>query len=234
MENGGYSVYLYSPTGDDPMGKLLSLDNPFFQAMERVADFFILNILTIVCSIPLITAGAAFAAHYKVMQNLVMDSEQPIGKSYFRAFAQSFKQATALWLMTVLAAALIVVDVILTYLYLDGLAVTIYVLLGVIGVVAFGTAGYAFALIARYENSLKEHLRNSLILAVGNLPRTLLMLLVYAIPLLMALLSLPLFLNTLIIWATFGISIILYLQARIIKPVFLMLEKTEDNSEESL
>ena len=46
--------------------------------------------------------------------------------------------------------------------------------------------------------------------------------------------TLPLFLNTLIIWATVGISIIVYLQARILKPVFLMLEQTDADGEDSL
>lgn len=216
------------------MGKIFSLDSPYVHAMERVADFFILNILTIICSIPLFTLGAAVTAHHKVMQDFVLDSEQPVGKTYFRAFAENFKQATVLWLITALAIGLIALDVFLIYIYMDGLAQILYVLLAVIGVVAFGTAAYAFPLIARYENTLKAHLRNSMILAVGNLPRTVLMLLVYAIPLLMALLSLAFFLNTLMIWATFGISLIIYLQARIIRPVFLMLEQTDADSEDSV
>jgi len=227
-------VQLHQPIGDNPMGKLFSLDSPFFRAMERVADFFILNILTILCSLPFFTAGAALTAHHKVMQNLVMDEEQPICKTYFRAFAGNFKQATALWLMTAVWIAFVVVDVILIYLYLDGLQLLLYALLAVIGVVVFGTACYAFALIARYENPLKTHLRNSLILAVGNLPKTVLMLLVYGIPLILAVFSLPLFLNTLIIWATFGFSIIIFLQARIIKSVFMMLEHTDTDDGESL
>ena len=216
------------------MGKLFSLDSPFFRAMERVADFFILNILTILCSMPVFTAGAALTAHHKVMQSFVMDEEQSICKTYFRAFASNFKQATALWMITVALIAFFVVDIILIYLYLDGLQLLLYALLAAIGVVAFGTACYAFPLIARYENSLKVHLHNSLVLAVGNLPRTVLMLLVYGIPLILAVFSLALFLNTLILWATFGFSIIIFLQAQIIKPVFVMLEHTNTVDGESL
>ena len=209
------------------MGKIFNLDSPFFRFMERVADFFILNILTILCSIPVLTVGAALTAHHKAMQNLVMDFEQPILKSYFQAFAGNFKQATVLWLATAFTVALIAADVFLIYVYLEGLALVLYVLLAVVGVLALGTACYAFAMIARYENTLKEHLRNSFILALGNLPRTLLMLLLWFLPLLLALISLSLFLDTLVIWAFFGISLIVYAHTRIIKPVFLMLEQAD-------
>lgn len=215
------------------MGKIFSLDNPFFRFMERVADFFILNILTILCSIPVFTVGAALTAHHKVMQNMVMDFEQPVLKSYFQAFAANFKQATVLWLATALTVALLAADVFLIYVYLEGLAPVLYVLLAVVGVLAFGTAGYAFAMIARYENSLKKHLCNSFILALGNLPGTLLMLLLWFLPLLLALLSLSLFLDTLVIWAFFGISLIVYAHTRIMRPVFLMLEQTNRDDDAS-
>ena len=209
------------------MEKIFSLDNPFFRFMERVADFFILNILTIICSIPVFTVGAALTAHHKVMQNLVLDFEQPVIKSYFQAFAGVFKQATVLWLATALFIAVTVVDVFLIYVYLEGIAQVLYVLLAVVGVLVFGTACYAFAMIARYENSLKKHLCNSFVLALGNLPRTLLMLLLWFLPLLLALISLSLFLDTLVIWAFFGISLIVYAHTRIIMPVFLMLEQAD-------
>ncbi len=212
------------------MGKFFNLDNPFFRFMEHVADFFILNIFTILCSLPLFTVGAALTAHHKVMQNFVMDFEQPVCKSYFRAFADNFKQATVLWLITAAVLVLIAADVLLIYLYLDGLALMLYVLLGIFGVVLLGTACYAFAMIARYENTLKEHLRNSFVLAVGNLPKTLLMLLVFVAVLLLAALSLALSFNLLLILSAFGISLIVYAHALILKPVFQMLEQTDEET----
>ncbi len=213
------------------MGKLFDLDNPFFQIMERVADFFILNILTVLCSIPLLTVGAALTAHHKVMQNLVMDFEQPVCKSYFGAFAGNFKQATLLWLITAVVIALIAADAFLIYLYLDGLALMLYVLLGVVSVIALGAACYGFALIARYENTLKQHLRNSIVLAVGNLPRTVLMLLLCAIVPVLVLLSLDLSFNLLLILGTFGISLIVYAHTLILKPVFRMLEQANEEDD---
>lgn len=41
---------------------------------------------------------------------------------------------------------------------------------------------WVFLLIGRYENSIQEHLKNALLLAVGRLPRTLLMWIVWGFP----------------------------------------------------
>ena len=215
------------------MKRIFSLDSPFICFMENVADFFILNLLTVLCSIPLVTVGAALTAHYKVMQDKLLDWDQPILKAYFRAFAENFLQATAFWLMTAAVIALFVVDVFVIHVYFDeGWAHMTYMLLAVLGFVAFGIACYAFPLIARYENTMKEHFRNSFILALGNLPRTLLLVLLAAVPVLVAIVSIELFLNTVIIWFVFGISVILFLQTLVLKPIILRLEQKDTDDDQ--
>ena len=215
------------------MKNILSLDSPIVRFMEHVADFFILNILTVICCIPLITAGAAFTAHFRMMQNLVLDEEQQIVKAYFHTFKENFKQATVVWLVTMLLIAVYAVDIFVIYVYFDeAWAQITYFILAVLGVVTFGVVIYATALIARYENTLKEHLRNSFILAIANLPRTVLLIVLAAVPLLLAIVSIELFMNTMIIWFTFGISVILFSQALVLKPIILRLEQTNTDSEE--
>lgn len=211
------------------MKNLLSIDSPIIHFMEHIADFFLLNLLTVLCCIPLVTAGAALTAHSKVMQNIVMKEEQPVGKAYFRAFCQNFKQATVFWLAAMVLMVLYVLDYFVIRIYFDGsLAQITGWILGVLGVMALGILCYAFALIARYENTLKEHLRNSFVLAVGDLPRTLLLVLLAALPLLLAVLSLEVFFTTVIFWFTFGISLTLFLQALVLRPVFLRLEQSDE------
>ena len=215
------------------MKNLLSLDSPLIHFMEHIADFFILNILTVLCCIPLVTVGAALTAHSKIMQNLVLDEEQPVVKAYFRAFTQNFKQATVFWLAALLLIILYVVDIFAVYLYFsEGWAQRTYVFMGVLGVVVIGVLCHAFSLIARYENTVREHLRNSLVLTLAYLPKTLLLVLLAATPLVLGIISLELLFYSMIIWFTFGISIVLYLQALILKPILLNLDQMNADSEE--
>ena len=57
-----------------------------------------LNLLWLVCCIPVFTAGAATTAVYYVTLKLVRDEDDSTIKSFFRSFIQNFKQATAIWL----------------------------------------------------------------------------------------------------------------------------------------
>lgn len=51
------------------MGKFFDIDSPLMQFLNKVADLMLLNLLTLICCIPLITAGAALtAAHYVVLK----------------------------------------------------------------------------------------------------------------------------------------------------------------------
>ena len=84
------------------MGAIFSPDSKFMQAMARIADLVILNLLFLVSCIPLVTIGAASAALYTVCFRIGTDREQGVCRSYFRAFRENFRQGTILWLILVL------------------------------------------------------------------------------------------------------------------------------------
>ena len=44
------------------MDKIFNLDSPIMRALGRLADIVVLNILTFICCIPIITIGAALTA----------------------------------------------------------------------------------------------------------------------------------------------------------------------------
>jgi len=73
-----------------------------------------------------------------------------------------------------------------------------------------------------------------MVLAIAHLPRTIIMLVVYAIPVLFAIVNLRIFLNTLSVWVTFGISLIVFVETFLVRPVFQKLEPTPVNSEDTV
>lgn len=215
--------------------KIFNLESPFFQFMEKIADFFIVNVLTVLLFIPVITGGAAITAAYKIMLNMVTQNEQPIFKTYFKTFAAEFKQSTIVWLLTVLVIGLLAANIFLIYLRFSGnFAFLLYILLAMATIVFLGAATFAFPMIARYENTLKQHLRNAVLLAIANLPKTVIILALYAIPVVLAIFKVEAFFNLSIIWILIGISITVYIATKLIHPVFQKLETTEEeNTEET-
>ena len=52
------------------MSNFFNMDNGLFRALGKLADLMILNILFLVCSLPIFTIGASFTAMYYVTLKL--------------------------------------------------------------------------------------------------------------------------------------------------------------------
>ena len=48
------------------MKNLFNLDNPVFQVLARVADLAVLNMVCIICCLPVVTMGPALVALNKI------------------------------------------------------------------------------------------------------------------------------------------------------------------------
>lgn len=208
------------------MRQFFSTDSFLYQILEKIADFFLISALTAICCFPVITAGAAITASHKVAQNIVMKNEQSVIKAYFEAFTKNFKQSTLFWLITVLIVAILLANLTLIYISFTGnIATILYALVGFVCGLALATMAYAFPFVARYENTFKQHLRNSFFVAIAMLPRTVGVLALTAIPVGVAIYSLELFVETMAFWGIMGFGILIYLQERLICPIFAKLEE---------
>ena len=213
------------------MKNLFNLDTPLMQMLTRVGDMIIINFLTIICSLPIITAGAAISATHRIMQDFLMDNETTIISTYFRAFKENFKQATLVWLALVVIIAALLADVFLINLFIQGSLRSFFViLLSAVALIVFAISMYIFPLLTRYRNTLPQHLRNSLILMITKLPRTIGMMALHALPFVILWLSYNLFLQTLIFWLFVGASFTIFMDTFLLKPVFQQLEKTQQPS----
>ncbi|MGN1184899.1 MAG: DUF624 domain-containing protein, partial [Oliverpabstia sp.] len=76
------------------MNNLFNPDNKFFTFMGKVADLMILNLLCIVCCLPIVTAGASITALYYVTLKIARNEETYIARGFFHSFKENFKQAT--------------------------------------------------------------------------------------------------------------------------------------------
>lgn len=206
------------------MNSLFSMDNPIMQFLYRVFDLILLNFLTLLCSLPILTAGASLAALHKVCQSIVFETDAGIVKPFFRAFRDNFRQATLMWLGMLLVTAALVCDVLLVMAYFGG-SKLMYILVGILALLVLGICAYLLPLVVRYSNTLRQHLGNALALAVVKLPKTLLLVVLNLLPALLLLLSPRLFAQTLIFWVVIGFAFVAYIQESLLKSVYAQLEK---------
>ena len=80
--------------------------SPFQVFLNKMTDLLILNLITLLLCLPVITAGASLTAMHYVLLKMVRGEEGYIVKSYFRAFKREFVQATVMWIVFMALAAL--------------------------------------------------------------------------------------------------------------------------------
>ena len=154
--------------------KFFSVDSPVFRFLQKFLDVLILNFMWLIFSIPIITVGASTVAAFSVAQKMVDEEEGYISKSFVKAFRENWKQGTILWIITVIAIYAIYLDF-QFFEVTDGNPIG-FLIIGIlsIAVVVMGLI-YAYPLAARYENSIKNILMNSMDISRKYFARTLIL-----------------------------------------------------------
>lgn len=210
------------------MGKIFDMDSPLMRFLNRVGDLLILNVMMIICCIPVITVGAACTAMHYVLLKIVRDEEGYLVKGFFKSFKRNFKQATLAWLVMLIVIAVYIGDaIIFSY---SGIVFPKALIIAVVavGVIALMIGTYVFPLLARFDNTVKNTIKNAAILAFANLPRTLAMVFIYALPLIIGYFSA----YSHIFIMMFGISLPAYCAAWLYSGIFKRFEpETEQTSD---
>ena len=81
------------------MAKLFDYNNPVWRFMGKIADFFMLTIVWVVCSIPIVTIGGSTSALYYVVLKIVKNHEQYMIRSIFRYMKENFVSSTVVWII---------------------------------------------------------------------------------------------------------------------------------------
>lgn len=166
------------------MSGFFDMDNKFFTAMSKVADFCILTIVALICCIPIITIGASLTSLYYVTLKMVRNEESYIVRSFFKAFKQNFRQATIIHLIMLVIAGILGCDMYFSYQMDNAVGRVLRVSFMVIAIFYLVVLLYVYPILAKFYNSIKNTLRNALFMAILNLPYTVIMLLIAACPIL--------------------------------------------------
>lgn len=159
--------------------KLFSVDGPIYQFISKLWDMIKLNLLWLLCSLPIVTIGASTVAAYTVTLKMADESEGYIAKSFFKAFRANLKNGIPLGLVSIVAIYAVYLDFEIFQAAEEPPLVIL--IMGVISIFVF-TLGliYAFPLSARYENTLVNTLKNSWEISLKYFGRTVLLILVLA------------------------------------------------------
>lgn len=156
------------------MNRFFNPDSWLWKPFAYVADVVLLSCLWFVCSVPIVTLGAATTAMYDVAARCIRGGDRAFFVRFFRTFKREFRLSTLSWLLwaAVIAGAFLLVRLYgnsaavtggSTALTIAGLAVT---------VVLLGVSCWVWPLLSRFSFSFGGLNLTALKLAVSRLPAT--------------------------------------------------------------
>lgn len=153
---------------------LLKPDSALMITMTRITDCIFLSLFWLLCSIPVITAGASFAALYDASYRALRKNERNSWQRFFHVFKENWKAGILPTIVFLLAGWGLVKAVIgLWNLAVAGtMSWMLFSALAFIAVVLLGMLSVLFPVLSRFENSLGALLKNTVFLSLANLPRT--------------------------------------------------------------
>ena len=160
----------------------------FFRFFTRVFDLMWLNILFLLCCLPIITIGASTSALYSVCLKLVRNEETYVTRDFFHAFHQNLKQGIFLHLILSLITIIVVFDLfvmwnIMEYAILYKWA---FVVMIIFSALFFMAATYVYPLLAQFNNTVKGYLRAAFGLMLKHFPYSIMFSLLSALPIVAA------------------------------------------------
>ena len=218
------------------MNKVFNFEGPVFNFLSRLADLFWLNLLYILCCLPVITIGAATTALYYVTLKMAKDEEGYITRSYFKSFKENFIQATLIWVIFFAVIVVMFMDFRIAgggsmaqILNSSTVSDVVIVAVGVMAIVMLMTLMYLFPLLAQFDNTVINTIKNAFLISIRHLPYTFLMIVITAIPVALIWFSPALLLLVLIMFSATA-----YINSKFLNRIFILyMPKEEEVNGES-
>ena len=157
--------------------------------------------------------------HYVALK-IVRNEESYITRSFFKSFKTNFRQATLIWLLLMLVAAILGGDYYIITKSGMQFSQVLVVLIMAAGVLVICTSLYVFPVLAKFDNTIMGTIRNAFIMSILQLPKTVVMFVMAFFPLIIYLVSLRL----IPIIFLFGFSLPAYASAMLYNKFFQKLE----------
>lgn len=198
---------------------LVSDSSPLMTRVGQVALLAVCNLCWLVCSLPVVTTGAATTALYAVLLERRELSFDTAFTAFFRAFRRCWRTATALWLPALVLGVVWLWAAWLTA--VQNLLNNAFALLPLLvsGAVWAFVVLWLFPLLAIGGGRPGALLRKAFLLGLGELWRSMVMLVIELVPLALFFLYAKTFMLLSSFWILLGFALLALLKLLVMEPV---------------
>lgn len=160
--------------------KFFSVESPLYKFMQTLWDILKLNFMWIIFCIPIVTIGGSTIAAFSVLLRMSEDQEGNVIKDFWKAFKENWKQGIFIGLLPPICFEAVFLDFQLYNAVENGG-------LGILIVGCFSAyififcLIYVFPLLARYDNTVINSIKNSFRIGMKFFGRTFLLLVIIAV-----------------------------------------------------
>lgn len=204
--------------------------------MGKVADLIILNLICVLCCLPIVTIGPSLTALHYVTMKMVRNEESYIVKNFFKSFKENFKQATIINLIMLVVGIMLFLDINIVKRMSGKLYSGLFVVFIAFLLLYMLVFLYIYPVLAKFYNTIKHTFINAFLMSIRHLPYTFVMLVITLLPIgIFFIPSLQLQSTCLMLLLIMGPAVIAYLNGHFLVRIFdNYIPKEEDAQEETL
>lgn len=199
----------------------LNLDSSFWRIFNSMADFIILNVLFILCCLPVVTIGASVTALYTLTLKFVKKEDFSVSKDFFSAFKNNFKQSTIIWLIMLAVGIFLLWDLYIFGSVPSGILKGMYYLFIFSAFLYLMVLSFVFPIQSQFISRIPTTFKNSFLFGFGYfIPWTILIILVNLAPFILLLVLPASFYILVPIAVVFGFASLAYLNSIMFNRMF--------------
>ncbi|MBQ3135479.1 MAG: YesL family protein [Oscillospiraceae bacterium] len=176
-----------------------------FALLDWIMHTAVLNVLFLLCSLPVVTIGTSLTALCAGQRALI--KKEPCFRAFFLAFRVSFWRSAAAWLILLPINGLLIFHTVSLLPYWNEGALPQLFFAGLLTLLALSVTITVFVFYSRFEGKLFRLLRCGAELALSNLPRAVLTALLFALPFALLFFATSIFFALSVLWAFFYFSV---------------------------
>lgn len=159
---------------------LFSFDSMFSRFLYFVADIVVLHFLWLLCSLPIVTIGASTTALYYSCMKRIRTNEGYASRNFFKSFKENFRQSTIIWIGLLIIGFIMFADLRIGMQIGGGIGKYMLVSCSIFIIPYVLIALYIFPVQAKFENRIRDNLKNALLMSLQNFHYSLLLVAIIA------------------------------------------------------
>lgn len=192
-------------------------NSPVIAFLNKMTDLILLNVLWLLCCLPVFTAGAATTAAYYVSITSIRCGDGYVIKRFFGSFKKNFRQITPIWLAILVFSLIMTADMLFWYRQGNTFGKTMFIISGVVAFLFLIWILWIFPVFAKLDGKTGELLKNAVAFAIGYLPYTAIILVITGVVMYANLVSL--IANSIMLFV--GFAVLFYIQSFFFYRVFM-------------